>query len=131
MDSPGTRIWITRDELGQITGSTGFELSDDNLNCLIRSVAVQESRRNQGAGLALAQFALDRAAEAGATRAWLFSRRSGPFWQKLGFELADREVLATVLSDTAQVVLFRSTGQLDREIAWSRPLDRADQLDLQ
>lgn len=56
------------------------------------------------------------------TRAWLFSRRSGPFWQKLGFAAADRGDLEEALPDAHQVVLFARTGQLDREVAWSRAL---------
>ena len=70
----------------------------------------------------MARFALARASEEGATHAWLFSRRSGPFWQGLQFVRADRYELATVLADSHQVRLFRRTGQLDREIAWSRPI---------
>lgn len=103
-------------------GSTGYELSVDGRHALIRSVAVARDHRSQGAGSALARFALERAAEEGARTAWLFSRRSGPFWETLGFAPADREDLARVLSDAQQVRAFRETGQLEREVAWSRPL---------
>ncbi|MDT9627884.1 hypothetical protein RTF48_24940, partial [Escherichia coli] len=58
----------------------------------------------------------------GAMRAWLFSRRSGSFWQSLGFESADRDELAEALADTHQVRLFQQTGQLGCEVAWSRSL---------
>lgn len=68
------------------------------------------------------RLALEQAAAEGATTAWLFSRRSGPFWQSLGFEPADRDRLADLLADTCQVRLFRQTGQLDHEVAWSRAL---------
>lgn len=80
--------------------------------------------RGLGKGLELARFALDRAAESGAARAWLFSRRSGPFWQKVGFVLADRNELAISLATTHQVRLFTETEteQLQREVAWSRLL---------
>ncbi|GGE94438.1 GNAT family N-acetyltransferase [Mycetocola zhadangensis] len=54
--------------------------------------------------------------------ALILSRRSGPFWQKLGFEPADRYELAAALRTTRQVMLFTETGQLDREVAWSRDL---------
>ncbi|WP_220037551.1 hypothetical protein [Curtobacterium sp. MCLR17_007] len=57
-----------------------------------------------------------------ADRAWLFSRRSGPFWQRLGFVPAELSTLAAVLADTTQVTLFRASGQLEREVAWSRCL---------
>ncbi|HWU32033.1 MAG TPA: GNAT family N-acetyltransferase, partial [Marmoricola sp.] len=93
IDDPSVRLWIERGDRGEIIGSTGFELSHDNSHALIRSVAVTPSHRVAGAGSRLARFAMQRADAAGATRAWLFSRRSGPFWQKLGFTGADRDEL--------------------------------------
>lgn len=122
LDEPTVHLWIERDEAGTVIGSTGFELSQDGLHALIRSVAVAADRRAAGAGSRLAMFALDQAAQAGASCAWLFSRRSGPFWQKLGFTNDDRQRLATVLADTQQVRLFVGTGQIDTEVAWSRTL---------
>jgi N-acetylglutamate synthase-like GNAT family acetyltransferase len=122
LGSPQVRLWLARDEDGAVVASTGYELSADGRHALVRSVAVHPAHRAAGRGSALARFALDRAAEEGAGTAWLFSRRSGPFWQGLGFAPADRDALAVVLAGTAQVRLFRETGQLDHEIAWSRPL---------
>ena len=122
LDSPTVRLWVSRDAQGAIVASTGFELADSGSDALIRSVAVSPDSRGLGWGLELARFALDAAADAGAGRAWLFSRRSGGFWQKLGFEPADRSALARALASTHQVRLFAETGQLAREVAWSRPL---------
>lgn len=116
------QIWVERDLGGRIVASTGFELSADSRHALIRSVAVRPASRRAGAGTRLASFALQKAAEAGASRAWLFSRRSGPFWQRLGFESADRAELARLLADTYQVRQFVASGQLGREVAWSRQL---------
>jgi N-acetylglutamate synthase-like GNAT family acetyltransferase len=120
LDSPTVRLWIERDDTGRIVGSTGYEIVAEHV--LIRSVAVDPAAHTAGAGSRLARFAFARAAEEGARRAWLFSRRSGPFWQKLGFEPADRGELALVLADTHQVRLFVESGQLQREVAWSRQL---------
>ena len=125
LGEPEVRLWVARDDRGAIVACTGFELSPDGTDALIRSVAVLPEHRAAGRGTELARFALDRAAEAGARRAWLFSRRSGPFWQRLGFEPADRDELARALAGTHQVRSFVQTGQLDREIAWSRPLAEA------
>lgn len=122
LDEPTVHLWIEQDEAGTVIGSTGFELSRDGTHALIRSVAVAPDRRAAGAGSRLAMFALEQAAQAGASCAWLFSRRSGPFWQKLGFTNADRERLAAVLPETQQVRLFVGTGQLGTEVAWSRTL---------
>ncbi|WP_416393783.1 MULTISPECIES: GNAT family N-acetyltransferase [unclassified Curtobacterium] len=123
LDSPAVRVWVERDHDGKIVGSCGYETSTDGADVLIRSVAVSSTRRTAGAGTALARFALEEASRSGASRAWLFSRRSGPFWQKLGFGPADRSALAAVLSDTQQVRLFSRTGQLEREVAWVRELE--------
>ncbi|WP_432536222.1 GNAT family N-acetyltransferase [Kineococcus arenarius] len=125
LDDPDVRLWLLRDDTEQVHGSTGYELSEDGSHALIRSVAVEEHLRGRGTGLELARWALEQAAAEGAQRAWLFSRRSGPFWQRLGFTAADRHELAEVLANTRQVGLFRESGQLQREVAWSRPLDRS------
>lgn len=122
LDASSVRLWLERDTDGTIVASTGYEISEDGRHALIRSVAVRPSRRSRGLGAELARFALERAREEGADRAWLFSRRSGPFWQGLDFAPADRDELAGVLAHSAQVRLFRETGQLDQEIAWSRAL---------
>ena len=121
LDCATVHLWISRDETaGQIVATTGYEISDDGNHALIRSVAVDAERRGAGFGLGLAQFAMEKAAEAGAKQAWLFSRRSGPFWQKVGFTPAATKDLAAALASTHQVQLFTETGQLGREVAWSR-----------
>ncbi len=121
--SSSVRLWLARDSgTGGVLASTGYESSADGRHVLIRSVAVDPARRDEGLGLQAAQFALDRAQAANAAQAWLFSRRSGPFWQKLGFAAADKNDLAVALADTHQVRLFVETGQLERESAWSRTL---------
>lgn len=122
LDSPGLRLWLLRDRAGVVRGTTGYETDATGGHALVRSVAVDNAWRGRNLGLALGRFALDQAAAEGAGRAWLFSRRSGPFWQRLGFTAADRETLARVLAETQQVKLFVESGQLGREVAWSRAL---------
>jgi N-acetylglutamate synthase-like GNAT family acetyltransferase len=122
LDGPSVRLWVDRDAAGRVTGSTGYELSPDGEHALVRSVAVEPAARRSGYGTALARHALSAAAAEGARRAWLFSRRSGGFWRTLGFAQADRDALAAALGATHQVRLFATTGQLAREVAWSRPL---------
>lgn len=122
LDAATLQVWIARDAGGAIHASTGIELGDDGCHALIRSVAVRADVRGSGMGGRLAEFALDQARLGGARRAWLFSRRSGPFWQRLGFAAADRRELARLLRSTHQVQQFIRTGQLDQEVAWSRLL---------
>ncbi len=91
---------------------------------LIRSVAVSSTRCAPLAPAPASRGSPSKKHPARAhRRAWLFSRRSGPFWQKLGFGPADRSALAAVLSDTQQVRLFSRTGQLELEVAWMRELE--------
>ncbi|GAB2476157.1 hypothetical protein GCM10027063_16310 [Promicromonospora xylanilytica] len=123
---PAVHLWLERDDAGAVRTTTGFELGVSGEHALVRSVAVRPDLRGTGAGRRLARFALDRAADAGARRAWLFSRRSGGFWQKLGFARTTTGDLAAALPDAHQVLLFRSTGQLDHEVAWQRPLPASD-----
>jgi N-acetylglutamate synthase-like GNAT family acetyltransferase len=120
LGDPGTYLWMDLDPDGRIVATTGFELADDN--ALIRSVAVAPSMRGTGRGTELAQFALEQTVSLGAKRAWLMSRRSGPFWQRLGFVPVNIHQLAAALLTTAQVRAFAETGQLDYETAWTRPL---------
>ncbi|KUM29273.1 acetyltransferase [Arthrobacter sp. EpRS66] len=123
LDSPNVHLWISRDETtGRIFATTGYEGSEDGQHALIRSVAVAPELRGGGIGLDLAEFAMQRAVEAGAKQAWLFSRRSGPFWQKAGFSSAHTDDLALALASTHQVQLFTESGQLEREVAWSKRL---------
>ena len=122
LDDPTVRLWLLRDESGALIGSTGFESSASGDDVIIRSVAVGVDSRGLGLGSRLASHAITEARAQGARRAWLFSRRSGPFWQKLGFEPADRDELAAALATTQQVRLFVQSGQLQREVAWSRQL---------
>jgi N-acetylglutamate synthase-like GNAT family acetyltransferase len=117
---PDVQLWVDLDPDGRIVGSTGFELHGEDV--LLRSVAVDPSLRGTGRGSELARFALETAASLGATRAWLFSRRSGPFWRSLGFETAEIAGLASALAETHQVRAFAASGQLAYESAWTRAL---------
>jgi N-acetylglutamate synthase-like GNAT family acetyltransferase len=117
---PDLHVWVDLDVDGRIVGSTGFELSGDQ--ALLRSVAVHPALRRSGRGTELARFGLAEAAALGAARAWLFSRRSGPFWESIGFAPASPADLAAALPSTHQVRAFTESGQLRYETAWSRPL---------
>lgn len=120
LDDPDLHLWIDLDPDGRIVATTGFELVDSAV--LLRSLAVTPLLRGAGRGTWLVRFALDRAIDFGATRAWLFSRSSGPFWQSMGFEPAATEDLVAAVGSTQQVLAFTVTGQLDDEQAWTRAL---------
>lgn len=121
---PDVQLWIDLNPEGRIVGCTGFELSGEDV--LLRSVAVDPSLRRAGRGAELARFALEIAASRGATRAWLFSRRSAPFWRSLGFASVEIADIAPSLAETHQVRAFAASGQLAYESAWTRPLPAPD-----
>lgn len=122
LDDPAAHLWVDRAAGGEIIGTAGFELSSDGRHALIRSVAVSRKHRRSGTGSELARHAIEQAKLAGARRAWLFSRRSGPFWQKFGFVSADPNDLVDALPLARQVQLFKESRQIEREVAWSRDL---------
>lgn len=122
LDEPTVYIWVKCDASIEIVGSTGFELSNDRKYAPIRSVAVARQHRAAGAGARPARHGIDHACATGATRTWLFSRRSGQFWKQLGFAGADKHELAAALPETHHVRHFVESGQLDREVTWSQSL---------
>lgn len=103
-------------------GRPGSRRMGAGAQVLLRSVAVAPAGRAAGAGTRFARHALDQAVGLGARRAWLFSRRSGPFWQRLGFGEADRDALVAAIPDAHQVRLSARTGRLEREVAWGLDL---------
>lgn len=122
LGSPSVHLWLLQDATGSVRGCTGYEASRNGMDVLIRSVAVDEQLRGRGVGSTLAQFVLDEAVRRGARRAWLFSRRAGPFWQRLGFQRTDLASLTRAMADTHQVEYFRESGELHRKVAWGRSL---------
>ena len=117
---PGLALWIDLDPDGRIVGSTGFELV--GRDALLRSVAVGRSLRSRGRGSELVEFALAEAGHLGAERAWALTRRTGPFWEALGFAATEGPDLAERLADTHLVRSLVASGLLRYETAWSRPL---------
>jgi|SRR5262245_30563921 len=91
VDSPATRIFIARDETGEIVGSLTLAMfhTPGGSHAWIEDVVVDEAARGRGVGEALNHFALARARDAGATRVDLTSRPSresaNRLYQRLGF----------------------------------------------
>ena len=74
---------------GRILGSAVLEPYGEAV--LLRSVAVDESRRGQGLGARLTAAALDLARQNGARRAYLLTETAGGFFERLGFRTIPRE----------------------------------------
>ena len=100
LEARTVRLWVERDADHKIVGSTGYEISEDRRDALIRSVAVSPQSRKVGSGSCLPRFALSEAAREGAQNACVcvsvsWSRDDGRIWPHLQ--------LASLLADTHQV----------------------------
>ena len=121
--APGTRYWLALDKAGALAGCIGMEFGPQAV--LLRSVAVRPEARKQGLGRTLVTFALDFARQAGYRRAYLFSVRSGGYWQRMGFRTVPVDELTGALPTAPQVLRFQQIGKLARETGWRLDLDPA------
>jgi N-acetylglutamate synthase-like GNAT family acetyltransferase len=121
--APHTRYWVAEENDHIFVGSVGLELGVDS--ALIRSVAVLPNFRNIGLGRNLVNIAMTCAKEMGCKRVFLFSMRSGKYWQKLGFQKTPVDELVQSLPDIPQVLRFTSIGKLATETAWKKDLTTA------
>ena len=119
--APGTRYWIAEDGEGHALGCAGMEFG--NAAVLLRSVAVLPAFRKRGLGEQLMNCALVSAASQGYRRVYLFSMRSGGYWQRLGFYKVDPQEVVRALPDCFQVKRFESMpGKLAAETGWRKDL---------
>jgi N-acetylglutamate synthase-like GNAT family acetyltransferase len=118
--APNTRYWVAEENNHILVGSVGLELGVDS--ALLRSVAVLPGFRNIGLGRNLVNVAMTYAKKIGCKRIFLFSMRSGKYWQKLGFQKTPVDELVQSLPDIPQVLKFTSIGKLAIETAWKKDL---------
>ena len=78
--------------------------------------------RNAGLGLQLVNMAIAYAKDRNCKSAFLFSTRSGKYWQKLGFKKISTDELVMALPEAPQVLRFISIGKLATETAWKKDL---------
>lgn len=119
--APGTCYWVAEDETGLLIGCIGMEFGQAAV--LIRSVAVLPSARKHGLGRQLLEGALEFARQKGYRHAYLFSVRSGGYWQARGFRTVPVAELTAALPAAPQVLRFEQIGKLPGENAWRRDLD--------
>jgi arsenite methyltransferase len=71
-----------------VVGTAGVEVH--GTQGLLRSVAVDPSRRDEGLGEALGRNRIDWARDRGLDALWLLTTTAGPFFGRLGFTVRDR-----------------------------------------
>jgi N-acetylglutamate synthase-like GNAT family acetyltransferase len=118
--APDTAYWVAEGPYRQLVGAAGVELGA--AAALLRSVAVLPAHRGQGLAQALIAEALRYVQAQGRRRVYLFSTRSGAYWQRLGFRNVPVAELAADLPGCPQVLRFAAIGKLAVEVAWRADL---------
>lgn len=108
--------WIACEGTGQPIGCIGLE-HDDGAS-LLRSAAVMPAYQGMGNGIALAQTAIQCARDRGDRSVYLFSSKTGRYWEQFGFIPVSVWELAEALPSTPQVRSGIERGWLSDEIAW-------------
>lgn len=102
-------------ECGGIAGVVGAEYGGDAV--LLRSLAVRPEERKAGIAAALLGAVLDRARDAGRTRAYLFTHTAAEYFAEKGFRrIAREEVPACFLASTAVTACCDSAVAMVKEL---------------
>lgn len=112
----GTCYWVAVEGGGLVVGCLGMEFGKGAV--LLKSAAVLPAYRKRGLAQRLVGAALGFAAQQGCQAAYLFSVRSGDYWQRLGFTEVPVAELLAALPEAYQVRHFRQVGKLEHEHAW-------------
>ena len=86
-----------------VIGCAALEVYDDGV--LLRSVAVDVSRRGAGLGVGLTRLVLDLARRRGAPAAYLLTTTAEPFFSRLGFSRIARDEVPAGVRESVE---FRS-----------------------
>jgi N-acetylglutamate synthase-like GNAT family acetyltransferase len=118
--APGTQFWLAHEKQGQMVGCAGMEFGETAV--LLRNVAILPEFRKQGLGEELVEHALTYAQNQGYKAVYLFSVRSGGYWQRMGFREVTVDELVNALPESYQVWHFMRIGKLANEHAWRKDI---------
>jgi amino-acid N-acetyltransferase len=85
---------------GTIVGSAALEMY--NTAALLRSVAVDQTRRGQGLGQQLTQAALELARQQGVTQIYLLTETAADFFPRFGFQPISRSQVAPAVQGSVE-----------------------------
>lgn len=88
LGEPGRRFFRFAEQ-GRLVGFVGWEMAD-GATALLRSLVVMSTGRGQGAGTAMANWALTRLAELGAADVYALTTTAEAFLLRLGFSRLER-----------------------------------------
>ena len=89
LSSSQGELWIARESGATAVG--GFEFYGDD--ALLRSVAVDASRRSAGFGRRLVEQLIEVAVQRNVQRVWLLTETAEGFFQKMGFIRVERQAI--------------------------------------
>lgn len=99
LEEPGLRFYRLEGPQGGI-GWAGLEPRGQD--ALLRSVVIPEGYRGRGAGAALAQAMLAESRRLGIERLWLLTTTAAPFFERLGFNVANRSDAPPAIQGTRE-----------------------------
>lgn len=112
LDDPAIELFGAFD-VERMVGVVGLQRCDDV--GLLRSLAVDGSRRSAGVGRALCEHVLDLAHERGLADVYLLTTEAADYFARLGFAYVDRASAPVSIRATAQFVsLCSSTARVMR-----------------
>lgn len=85
---------------GKTVGFVGLEVYGEN--ALLRSLTVPSEFKGQGHGAELVSAAVARAKQQGVSTLWLLTKSATPFFERIGWELAERAAAPTAIAQTRQ-----------------------------
>ncbi|PSQ23927.1 GNAT family N-acetyltransferase [Halobacteriales archaeon QS_8_65_32] len=99
VDREGVILFVGRVD-GRPVGICGLEVRGPH--ALVRSVVVEPGRRGDGRGTALIEELCDRARERGVRELYLLTENAAGFFEKGGFERAEREAAPEAIRETRE-----------------------------
>jgi N-acetylglutamate synthase-like GNAT family acetyltransferase len=94
----------------------------EGATAVLMSFAVHPDFRRQRIGCRMVETLLSHLKSSGAETAYLFSRASGGFWERVGFERVPVEEVAVSAKDHFQVREFLAAGSIWSDQAFRRDL---------
>jgi len=99
-----TELWVLQSRDGEVIGAAGLEVHENQ--GLLRSVAIKNSRHNQGYGTAITNYVVAEAKKRKVQDLFLLTKTAPSFFERVGFKEVNRE---KATGGIAESVEFKST----------------------
>jgi N-acetylglutamate synthase-like GNAT family acetyltransferase len=116
----GSSYWVAVTDTPETIGCIGLE--HGGTASLLRSAVVAEPHQGMGLGRHLVSVAIDACRVRGDEAVFLFTKTSGPYWEKHGFRPVDTQRAIDALPDAPQVRSGIERGWITSIDTWHLPL---------